>query len=186
MPVCYKEQVLARLSLLISRDQIAESVHRLSRQVEQDYRGSNLLLVGVLKGAFMFMADLVRGLELPVEIDFVRLASYGSRRQSTGGVRLQHGLRSSIEGKDVLIVEDIIDTGHTTRFLIDYLQKRRPASLKLCALLDKPERRQVPVSIDYLGFTVPNKFVVGYGIDFNQEYRHLPDIFVLEEKENEA
>ena len=128
----------------------------------------------------MFMADLVRLLDFPLEVDFIRLSSYGSGRESSGTVKVVQGLRSAVKDRHLLIVEDIIDTGITVAFLLDYLRKQQPASLKLCTLLDKPSRRRVPVEIDYLGNTVPDKFLVGYGLDFDEKYRNLPDIYSLE------
>ncbi len=170
-----------QLKILISRDKIAKAVDRLAREVSRDYQGRQPLLVGILKGSFVFMADLVRRLDLPLELDFVRLSSYGSARDSSSKVRVVQGLQTHIRGRDVLVVEDIVDTGITVSFLLDYLKKRKPASLKLCALADKPSRRRVPVPIDYLGFTVPDKFVVGYGLDCDEEFRNMPDICVMED-----
>jgi len=129
----------------------------------------------------MFMADLIRQLDSPLELDFVRLSSYGAATESSGKVRVIQGVKTPVKGKDVLVIEDIVDTGITISFLLDYLKKKRPASLKLCALTDKPSRRKIPVPIDYLGFTVPNEFVVGYGLDCDQRFRNLPDICILEE-----
>jgi hypoxanthine phosphoribosyltransferase len=170
-----------QLKILISHDEIAKTVDRLAREIERDYQGKQPLLIGVLKGSFMFMADLIRQLDLPLELDFVRLSSYGAARQSSGKVRVIQGVKMPIKGRDVLVIEDIVDTGITTSFLLDYLRKKKPASLKLCALTDKQCRRRVPVSIDYLGFTVPNKFIVGYGIDFDERFRNLPHIYTLED-----
>jgi len=127
------------------------------------------------------MADLIRQLDLPPELDFARLSSYGSARESSGKVRVVQGVKTSIKGRDVLVVEDIVDTGTTISFLLDYLKKKKPASLKLCALADKPSRRRVPVPIDYCGFSVPDKFVVGYGLDYDERFRNLPDIYVIED-----
>jgi len=169
-----------RLEVLISREEISQAVNRLASQISQDYKGKQLLLIGVLKGAFVFMADLIRQLDLPVEIDFVRLSSYGAAQKSSGKVKVVQPLKSLIKGRDVLVIEDIVDTGITTSFLLDYLRRKKPASLKLCALTDKPSRRQVPVSINYLGFTIPDKFIVGYGLDFDEKLRYLPDICFLE------
>jgi hypoxanthine phosphoribosyltransferase len=170
-----------QLKILISRDKIAKAVDRLAREISRDYQGRQPLLVGILKGSFVFMADLVRRLDLPLELDFVRLSSYGSAKESSGKVRASHGLQTRIKGRDVLVVEDIVDTGITVSFLLDYLMKKKPASLKFCALADKPSRRRVPVSIDYLGFAVPDKFVVGYGLDCDERFRNLPDIYVMED-----
>jgi len=170
-----------QLKILISRGEIAKAVDRLASQIKRDYQGKQPLLIGVLKGSFVFMADLIRQLNLPLELDFVRLSSYGAARESSGKVRIVQGLKTPIKGRDVLVVEDIVDTGITTSFLLDYLMKRKPASLKLCALTDKPARRRVPVSIDYLGFTVPDEFIVGYGIDCDEKFRYSPDIYTLED-----
>jgi len=128
----------------------------------------------------MFTADLVRRLDFPLEVEFIRLSSYGKGQESSGKIIVKQGLHFPIKNRDVLVVEDIVDTGRTLAFLLEYLKKRNPASLKLCALADKPSRRQVPIAIDYLGFTVPNKFIVGYGIDWGEKYRYLPDICTLE------
>jgi len=171
----------SQLKILISRDEIAKAVDRLASQIKRDYQGKQPLLIGVLKGSFVFMADLIRQLDLPLELDFIRLSSYGAARESSGRVRVVQGVKTPIKGRDVLVIEDIVDTGITTSFLLDYLRKRKPASLKLCALTDKPSRRRVPVSIDYLGLSLPNKFVVGYGLDFDQRFRNLPDIYALED-----
>ena len=170
-----------QLKILISRDEIAEAIDRLASQIKRDYQGKQPLLIGVLKGSFVFMADLIRQLDLPLELDFIRLSSYGAARESSGKVRVVQGVKTPIKGRDVLVIEDIVDTGITTSFLFDYLRKRKPASLKLCALTDKPSRRRIPVSIDYLGLSLPNKFVVGYGLDLDQRFRNLPDIYALED-----
>ena len=170
-----------QLKILISRDEIAKAVDRLACEIKRDYQGKQPLLIGILKGSFVFMADLIRQLDLPLELDFVKLSSYGTARESSGKVRVVQGLQTLIKGRDVLVVEDIVDTGITTSFLLDYLKKKKPASLKLCALTDKPSRRRVPVSIDYLGFPVPDKFIVGYGIDCDERFRNLPHIYALED-----
>jgi hypoxanthine phosphoribosyltransferase len=170
-----------QLKILISHKEIAEAVNRLACEIERDYQGKQPLFIGVLKGSFVFMADLIRQLDLPLELDFVRLASYGAGRESSGKVRLIQQPQIPISNRDVLVVDDIVDTGITTTFLLDYLNKQKPASLKLCALTDKPSRRSVTVPIDYLGFTVPNKFVVGYGLDCDEKYRNLPDIYAQED-----
>ena len=167
--------------ILFSREEIEAAVKRLAAEIRKDYLGKRPLLIGILKGSFMFMADLIRLLDFPLEVEFVRLSSYGGGRETTGKVREVQGLLSPIKDRDVLVIEDIVDTGLTTGFLLDYLQKKMPASLKLCALTDKPARRRRSVTIDYLGFTVPNKFLVGYGLDLDEKYRNLPDIYVLEQ-----
>ena len=166
--------------VLITRDEIKEAVTRLAEQIRRDYKNKEPLLVGVLKGSSIFFADLVRELNMPLQIEFVRLSSYGSGTESTGKVKILHGLRTPVRGKHVLIIEDIVDTGLSISYLTKYLSKKNPASLRLCALLDKPSRRKIPVKIDYLGFKVPDKFIVGYGIDWNEKFRYLPDIAVLE------
>jgi len=171
----------SQLKVIITRQEIEDAVARLATEINGDYAGKQPLLIGVLKGSFVFMADLIRQLDLPVEIDFIRLSSYGAARETSGKVRVVQGLNKTIKGRDVLIVEDIVDTGITISFLLGYLRKKKPASLRLCALTDKPSRRKVPVSIDYLGFTVPDKFVVGYGLDFNEKFRYLPDICAVED-----
>ncbi|MDY7019203.1 MAG: hypoxanthine phosphoribosyltransferase [Chloroflexota bacterium] len=167
--------------VLISRDEIARAVARLASEISRDYQDKQPLLIGVLKGSFVFMADLIRQLDWPLEVDFVKLSSYGAGKESSGKVRLVQGLKTLVRGRDVLIIEDIMDTGITISFFLDYLKKKKPASLKLCVLLDKQARHSVPVHIDYLGFTIPDKFVVGYGIDFNEQFRHLPDICFIED-----
>jgi len=170
-----------QLKILISHEEIAKAVNRLACEIERDYQCRQPLLIGVLKGSFVFMADLIRQLDLPLDLDFVRLASYGADRESSGKVRVVQRPEMPVNSRDVLVVEDIVDTGITTSFLLDYLKKKKPASLKLCALTDKPSRRRVTVPIDYLGFTVPNKFIVGYGLDCDEKYRNLPDIYTQED-----
>jgi hypoxanthine phosphoribosyltransferase len=158
---------------LISAEELRARVGELARQISADYAGRELLLVGVLKGAWVFMADLVRLLTVPVVCDFVKLSSYGAGTCTSGEVRLQLDLTLPAEGRDVLVVEDIIDTGTCAGWLLDHLREKRPAGVRTCALLDNPARRVRPVPIDYLGFTIPNRFVVGYGIDCNERYRQL-------------
>jgi hypoxanthine phosphoribosyltransferase len=168
-----------QLKVLLNEEEIRGGVVRLAQDINRDYQGKHPLLLGILKGSFVFMADLIRLLEIPVEIDFVSLSSYGSARVSPGEIKVVHGLRSQVKGRDVLVIEDIVDSGLTVSYFLDYLKKKRPSSLKLCALFYKPSRTKVPVSIDYLGFTIPAKFVVGYGLDYDERFRHLPDLFVL-------
>ena len=169
--------------ILFRREEIEATVKRLAAAIKQDYQDKHPLLIGILKGSFMFMADLIRLLNFPLEVEFIRLSSYGRGRSTPGEIKVVQGLCSPIKGKDVLVIEDIVDTGLTISFLLDYLRKRKPTSLKLCALTDKPSRRQVPVTIDYMGFTVPNKFIVGYGIDWDEKFRYLPDICFVEVKD---
>ena len=170
-----------QLKVLYTKEEIAERVARLAQQISTDYQGKCPLLVGILKGSFVFMADLIRLLQIPVEIDFISLSSYGSAKVTSGKVKVVQGLRFPVKGRDVLVIEDIVDTGLTVGFFMDYLRKKKPSSLKLCALFDKPSRRQTPISIDYIGFTVPDKFLVGYGLDYNERFRNLPDLCVMED-----
>jgi len=172
-----------KLNILFTKEEIEATVKRLAAEIKEDYQGKYPLFIGILKGSFVFMADLIRYLDFPLEVEFIRLSSYVKGRDSSGRVKVVQGLRSKVKGRDVLVIEDIIDTGHTHGFLLDYLGKKEPASLRLCTLTDKPSRRQVPVTIDYLGFTVPNKFVVGYGLDLDEKFRNLPNIYVLEVEE---
>ncbi|MFQ5826104.1 MAG: hypoxanthine phosphoribosyltransferase [Dehalococcoidia bacterium] len=169
-----------KLEVLFSREEIRGAIERLAAHIQRDYQGKSPLLVGILKGSFMFMADLVRLLDLPLQIEFVRLASYGSGTETSGRIRLVSRVQCPMRGRDVLVVEDIIDTGLTVAYLLERLRREKPASLRLCALVDKPERRRVPVAIDYLGLTAPNRFLVGYGLDWDEGFRHLPDICVME------
>jgi len=166
---------------LFRREEVAATVARLAAEIKQDYQDKSPLLLGILKGSFMFMADLIRLLDFPLEVEFIRVSSYGRGRESSGKVKIVRGLTSPIKGREVLLIEDIVDTGLTTGFVLDYLGKKKPASLKLCSLTDKPSRRQTPVNIDYLGFTVPDKFIVGYGLDWDEKFRYLPDICFLED-----
>ena len=176
-----------KLIHLISPTEIASTVKRLAREIERDYQNCSLVLVGILKGSFIFLADLVREIKLPINnIEFIRLSSYGASMVSSGQAQITMSPPpKSIAGQHVVLVEDIVDTGLTTYTALHYLQNFHPASLRLCCLLDKPARRQVPVKSDYLGFTVENLFIVGYGIDFDQQYRQLPDICYLEEKQQD-
>jgi hypoxanthine phosphoribosyltransferase len=165
--------------ILFPKEMIDKRVRELAGQISRDYEGRELLLVGILKGAFIFMADLIRGISVSCQVDFVRLASYGGGSRSSGEVRITKDLEMPVEGRDVLIVEDIIDTGLTLTHLVKVLRERRPASLRVCAFLDKKERRQVPFEVDYVGFTIPDGFVVGYGLDFKENFRFLPDVCVV-------
>ena len=172
-----------KLRVLLTRGEIEAGIDKLASKIRKDYLGKHPILICVLKGSFVFASDLVRRLNFPLDIDFVQLSSYGAGTESSGKIKVVHHISSPIEGRHVLVIEDIVDTGLTISFLLDYLRKKKPASLKLCALTDKPSRRQVPVTIDYLGFTVPDKFLVGYGLDFDEKFRNLPDICVLEDEE---
>ena len=165
--------------VLITSEQITEKVHEIGELITRDYAGERLLLVGVLRGAVVVMGDLMRCIDLPCEIDFMDISSYGSGTSSSGVVRILKDLEEDITGKHVLIVEDIIDTGLTLSYLKRSLLTRKPASLEICALLSKPTRRRVELDVKYLGFEVPDEFVVGYGLDYAGAYRNLPDICVL-------
>jgi hypoxanthine phosphoribosyltransferase len=165
---------------LISKEEIARRVKELAGMINRDYAGRDLVMVGVLKGAFIFLADLVREISFPVEIDFVRLASYGGGTCPTGEVHITKDVELSLKGRDVLIVEDIMDIGYTLGFLKQHLATHHPKSLKICCLIDKRERREVEVPLDYVGFVVEKGFLVGYGLDCGEQQRTLPEIFVLE------
>jgi hypoxanthine phosphoribosyltransferase len=170
------------LTPLITPDKITETVSHLAQTIDQDYQGQSLVVVGVLKGSFMFLADLIRQMQTPIQrIEFMRLASYGAGTVSSGTVEVSLApTADSIREKPVLLVEDIVDTGRSTTTALELLGAMQPASLKLCALLDKPARRERPVAIDYLGMTIPDRFIVGYGIDWNEQYRQLPGIFAVD------
>ncbi len=171
---------LPQPQVLFTNEEVKKAVVRLALEIKRDYLGKELLVVGILKGSFVFMADLIREMGLPVEVEFVQLSSYGTDKETSGRIKVVKRLTTPLRGRHVLVVEDIIDTGLSVNFLLNYLSKKKPASLKLCVLLDKMERRQVPVPIDYLGFAVPNKFIVGYGIDWNEKFRYLPDVCFIE------
>jgi len=165
--------------ILIDAEKLQTRIHDLGHEVSADYAGRELLLVGVLKGAVFFMADLMRSLTVPCEIDFMAISSYGASTDSSGVVRILKDLDINIEGRHVLVVEDIIDSGLTLSYLLRNLESREPASLEICALLTKPERREIDVPVRYVGFEIPNKFVIGYGLDFAERYRNLPYVGVL-------
>jgi hypoxanthine phosphoribosyltransferase len=169
------------LKELIGAEKIAARIAELGKQLAREYHGEELVLVGVLKGSFMFLADLARAIPSDgVRIEFLGVASYGDETKSTGVVQITADLTKPIEGKHVVLVEDIVDTGLTMHYIMDMLATRKPASIKLCALLHKPERTKIAIPIDYLGFTIPDLFVVGYGLDYAQKYRNMPFIGVLE------
>jgi hypoxanthine phosphoribosyltransferase len=167
--------------ILVQQDDLAHRVRELGREISEDYRGQELFLVGVLKGAVFFLSDLMRHLEVPCEVDFMAVASYGSSTDSSGVVRILKDLDAPIEGREVLIVEDIVDSGLTLSYLLRTLRARDPASLEVCALLTKPERRKVELPIRYVGFEIPNRFAIGYGLDHAERYRNLPYVAVLKE-----
>lgn len=168
-----------RLSPLHAPEEIGAAVRRIAARLDADFRDTRPILVGVLKGAFVFLADLARALTVPAEIDFVRAASYGKGTETSGQVVLLMDMDIPVAGRSVVLVDDIVDSGLTLDFLRRMIEARNPRDVRICALLDKPSRRQVPVPIDYLGFTVPDRFVVGYGIDYQERHRTLPGIFTL-------
>jgi hypoxanthine phosphoribosyltransferase len=170
--------------VLIEEAALKKKVQEMAKQIEKDYRGKDLVAVGILKGALLFLADLVKSIDLPLTYDFMDVSSYGALTESTGDVRILKDLSMKIEGRDVLIVEDIIDTGYTLAFLLENLKTRKPASLKICCLLDKASRRKVEVKTDYIGFVIPDKFAVGYGLDYDERYRNLPYIAELQLSED--
>ncbi|HJX48210.1 MAG TPA: hypoxanthine phosphoribosyltransferase [Gaiellaceae bacterium] len=166
--------------VLIDQDALQQRIQELGEEISTDYTGRDLLLIGVLKGAVFFMADLMRNLTIPCEIDFMAISSYGDSTDSSGVVRILKDLDINIEGRDVLIVEDIIDSGLTLSYLMRNLEARGPASLEICSLLTKPERREADVPVRYIGFEIPNRFVIGYGLDFAERYRNLPYVGILD------
>ena len=165
--------------ILLDAETIAERVRQLGSELARDYAGRDPVFVSILKGALPFLADLMRATPIPLALDFLEVSSYGNSTESSGVVRVLKDLANPIEGRHVLVVEDIIDTGLTLNYVMEHLRAQRPASLRLCALLDKPARRIVPLQIDYRGFEIPDKFVIGYGLDYAERYRNLPFIGVL-------
>jgi len=169
------------MEVLFTRAVIDRRVQELADVISRDYQGQDLIVVGILKGAFVFMADLIRALRIPCTVDFVRLASYGSQTESSEKIVVTKDIETAIKGRDILVVEDIVDTGLTLSFFIDMLRKRDPRTLRVCVFLDKRERRKVSFEADYVGFHIEDRFVVGYGLDFNEKFRFLRDVCVIEE-----
>src|SRR2546423_3340267 len=169
------------LDVLFTPEQIAGRVRQLGLQIERDYQNKELVLLGVLKGSFLFISDLARAIDLPLSVDFIGLSSYGEATESSGVVKITSDLSRPIEGKHVLVIEDIVDTGLTMRYLLDNLATRHPASVKICALLSKPARARTRIPIRYLGFEVPDRYVVGYGLDAGEKFRNVPFIGVVKE-----
>ncbi|MBP8645522.1 MAG: hypoxanthine phosphoribosyltransferase [Syntrophobacteraceae bacterium] len=169
-----------RLVSRVSSVELRRKVDELAHQINEDYSGKKVILVGILKGAFIFLADLARRLSFPVEVDFVRLSSYGDKSRSSGAVRITKDIEMNIEGRHVIVVEDIVDTGTTLAWFLERLKERKPASLKVCALIDKIERREVDVAIDYVGLRIESGFLVGYGLDYSERHRNLPEICEIE------
>ncbi|MCL2253627.1 MAG: hypoxanthine phosphoribosyltransferase [Lachnospiraceae bacterium] len=169
-----------KIKVLLSEDSVDKRIQEIGEQISKDYEGKQVHLVCVLKGGAFFMCELAKRITIPVSIDYMAVSSYGGATASSGVVRIIKDLDETLEGKDVIVVEDIVDSGNTLNYLLGLLKERKPASLKLCTLLDKPERRVVDVFVDYTGFAIPDEFVVGYGLDYDQKYRNLPFIGVIE------
>ena len=171
------EQDIERV--LFSEEELDRRVSEIAAEINRDYAGKEPMLISVLRGSFVFMADLIRKIEVPCTVDFMSVSSYGRGTTSSGQVQITKDLSDDIEGKDIIVVEDILDSGNTLSYLLQLLQARKPASMKLCTLLDKPDRRVKEVHVDYTGFTIPDEFVVGYGLDYPEKYRNLPYIGIL-------
>lgn len=171
---------MSRKKIFLTEEKIKHRIEQLGKEISLAYLDQEVMVVGVLKGAFIFMADLVRSLTIPVKVDFVAVSSYGFSSQSSGVVQIIKDIGQSITNKQVLIIEDIVDTGLTLHYLKEHLLAREPKEVKICALLDKPARREVPLEVDYTGFVVPDAFLVGYGLDYQEKYRNLRDIFIIE------
>lgn len=168
---------------IVSQEQMRSRIRELGRQISADYAGKDLVLVGVLKGAYAFYADLARAIRIPIRVDFIVVTSYGTRANTSGKVKLVTELTEQIKGKDVLLVEDIVDSGLTVQQLMKALMKKKPRSLRVCTLLSKPDRRVVDVQVHYIGFKIPNQYVIGYGLDYQQQYRNLPYLAVLADQD---
>jgi hypoxanthine phosphoribosyltransferase len=167
------------LKVLITKEELEQKVKELGQMITKDYKDKDLMIVGVLKGCVIFLSDLIREIDLPLTMDFMVVSSYGSSTKSSGVVRIIKDLEKDIAGKDVLIVEDIVDTGLTLNYLVDYLKSRNANSVKICTLLEKPDRRKAEVEMEYVGFRIPDEFVVGYGLDYAEVYRNLPFVCIL-------
>ena len=167
---------------LISQARLQKKVKELARKISRDYKGKKLVLIGILKGAFVFMSDLLREISIPVELDFIQVSSYGASTASSGVIKIKKDIDLPIVGKDVLLVEDIIDYGYTLDYLLDFIKQKKPKSVKVCVMLDKPARRRVKVPIAYKGFDVPDKFIIGYGLDLAEKLRNLPYVACLTQK----
>ncbi len=165
--------------LFLPQDVVQKEVQRIATQISEDYEDQDLIMIGVLNGAIFFMTDLVRQIKIPLKIDFIRAASYGSEMESSGTIRLTKDIEVDICGKHVILVEDIVDSGRTLSMILEKVKSKNPASVRVCVLIDKHERRELKIPLDYSGFRVEEGFIVGYGLDFNEAYRHLPDIYLL-------
>lgn len=168
-----------RVEVLLSEEAVDARIKEIGEQISKDYEGKQVHLVGVLKGSVFFLCELAKRITVPVSLDFMSVSSYGSDTKSSGVVRIVKDLDESIKDKDVIVIEDIVDSGNTLSYLLEMLGDRKPASLRLCTLLDKPERRRKPVHVDYTGFQIPDEFVVGYGLDYDQKYRNLPYVGIV-------
>ena len=172
---------MVEIKTLINEQELHQRIKELAKQIEKDYSGKEITLICILKGSVFFTVELAKNIEGDVKLEFIRVSSYGEGTESTGEIKMKLDLKDSIQGKDVVIIEDIIDTGRTLSYLIEYLKMKKPNSIKLCALLDKPERRIIKeVKVDYTGFQIPDKFVIGYGLDWDEKYRNLPYIGYIE------
>ncbi len=167
--------------ILFSSDEIKGKVKELGEKVSKDYKEKNLLVISLLRGSFIFAADLVREIKVPVEVDFMTTSSYGSNEETSGKVDIVSNFRSNVDGKDVLIVDDIMDSGFTMRYVVEHFKKYNPKSIKACVMLDKPSRRRVDIKPDYVGFTIPDVFIVGYGLNYGNHYRNIPYIFTYDD-----
>ena len=168
-----------KYGILLTKEQLEQRIKELGAEITRDYQGKELVLAAVLRGSYVFMADLTRAIDLPLTVDFMAVSSYGAGTVSSGQVEIKKDLSDPIEGKNLLIIEDILDSGNTLYYLMDVLSARHPASIRICTLLDKPERRVKPIKADYAGFVIPDAFVVGYGLDYAEKYRNLPYVGVL-------
>jgi len=175
------EEYFMKLEVLVSKEKLEQIVTDLGRRITEDYKGKELVLVGVLKGGFIFLADLARKIDMDVKIDFISVSSYGNSTESSGVVRIIKDIESDVSGKHVLIVEDLIDTGLTLQYLKDLFNTKGCASVKLAAVMDKPDRRKVDLKVDYVGIEIPDEFVVGYGLDYAEKYRNLPEVYIVRE-----
>ena len=171
---------MENLKVLIDEEKLSKRVKEIARQIKEEYKDKEIILISILKGSVFFTVDLAKNIEGNVKLEFIRVSSYNDGTESSGKISLKLDLNDSIEGKDVIVIEDIIDTGRTLSYLIEYLKNKKPNSIKLCTLLDKPERRVEEVNVDYTGFQIPDKFVVGYGLDFDEKYRNLPYVGYIE------
>jgi len=171
---------MGEIKVLISEEELQKRVEEIAKQIETEYKGKELILICILKGSIFFTVDLAKRINEDVKIEFIRVSSYNDGTESSGEIKMKLDLKDSIQGKDVIVIEDIIDTGRTLSYLIEYLKMKKPNSVKLCALLDKPDRRVIDVKVDYTGFQIPDKFVVGYGLDYDEKYRNLPYVGYIE------